>query len=77
MPRLHNLRQSLPNGFTNRISLSSFAARQAGASVILVETENRIGGHAITSCGSITLGAGTSVQEKCGAQDSPGLLFRT
>src|SRR5438876_1268592 len=37
---------------------AAIAAREAGASVLLVEAENDIGGHAITSGGNITLGGG-------------------
>ncbi|HTV29397.1 MAG TPA: FAD-dependent oxidoreductase [Xanthobacteraceae bacterium] len=51
-------------------------AREAGASVILVEAEKDIGGHAITSGGNVPLGGGTSVQKKYGINDSPDLLFR-
>jgi succinate dehydrogenase/fumarate reductase flavoprotein subunit len=51
-------------------------AREAGASVIIVEAENHIGGHAITSGGNLPLGGGTSYQKKYGIEDSPDLLFR-
>jgi succinate dehydrogenase/fumarate reductase flavoprotein subunit len=55
---------------------AAIVAREAGASVILVEAETDIGGHAITSGGNIPLGGGTSVQKKYGIDDSPDLLFR-
>ncbi len=55
---------------------AAIAAREAGASVIVIEAENDIGGHAITSGGNIPLGGGTSVQKKYGIDDSPELLFR-
>ena len=55
---------------------AAIVAREAGASVILVEAENHIGGHAITSGGNISLGGGTSAQKKYGIQDSPDLLFK-
>ena len=55
---------------------AAIVAREAGASVILVEAESDIGGHAITSGGNIPLGGGTSVQKKYGIDDSPELLFR-
>src|SRR5271165_7638291 len=55
---------------------ASIVAREAGASVILVEAEKDIGGHAITSAGNVPLGGGTSVQKKFGIEDSPDLLFR-
>ncbi len=55
---------------------AAIIAREAGASVILVEAEKDIGGHAITSGGNVPLGGGTSVQKKYGIEDSPDLLFR-
>jgi hypothetical protein len=51
-------------------------AREAGASVIMVEAEPRIGGHAITSGGNLPLGGGTSYQKKYGIEDSADLFFR-
>jgi succinate dehydrogenase/fumarate reductase flavoprotein subunit len=50
-------------------------AREAGASVILVEAERDIGGHAITSGGNVPLGGGTSAQKAAGIEDSPELVF--
>ena len=50
-------------------------AREAGASVILVEAEPHIGGHAITSGGNVPLGGGTSAQVAAGIEDSPDLVF--
>ena len=55
---------------------AAIVAAEAGASVILVEAEADIGGHAITSGGNVPLGGGTSVQKKHGIDDSPELLFR-
>jgi predicted oxidoreductase len=55
---------------------AAIVAREAGLSVIVVETENHIGGHAITSGGNVPLGGGTSAQRKHGIEDSPDLLFR-
>jgi len=55
---------------------AAIVAREAGASVILVEAEKDIGGHAITSGGNVPLGGGTSVQKKYDINDSPDLLFR-
>ena len=55
---------------------AAIVAREAGCSVILVEAEADIGGHAITSGGNVPLGGGTSVQKKYGIEDSPDLLFR-
>jgi succinate dehydrogenase/fumarate reductase flavoprotein subunit len=55
---------------------AAIIAREAGASVILIEAEKDIGGHAITSGGNVPLGGGTSAQKKHGINDSPDLLFR-
>ena len=55
---------------------AAIVAREAGASVIIVEAENRIGGHAITSGGNLPLGGGTSYQKKYGIEDSPELFFQ-
>ncbi|MGA2945686.1 MAG: FAD-binding protein [Xanthobacteraceae bacterium] len=55
---------------------AAIIAHEAGASVILIEAEKDIGGHAITSGGNVPLGGGTSVQKKFGINDSPDLLFR-
>ena len=48
---------------------AAIVAREAGKSVIVVEAEKDIGGHAITSGGNIPLGGGTSVQKKYGILD--------
>jgi len=55
---------------------AAIVAREAGCSVILVEAEKDIGGHAIISGGNVPLGGGTSVQKKYGIADTPDLLFR-
>lgn len=55
---------------------AAIVAREAGASVIVVEVEADIGGHAITSGGNVPLGGGTSAQKKYGIADSPDLLFK-
>jgi hypothetical protein len=55
---------------------AAIVACEAGCSVILVEAESDIGGHAIISGGNVPLGGGTSVQKKYGIADSPDLLFR-
>ena len=55
---------------------AAIVARETGASVILVEVEDHMGGHAIVSGGTIPLGGGTSAQKKYGIVDSPDLLFR-
>jgi succinate dehydrogenase/fumarate reductase flavoprotein subunit len=55
---------------------AAIVAREAGSSVIIVEAEPDIGGHAICSGANIPLGGGTSIQKKAGIQDSPDLVFR-
>jgi hypothetical protein len=55
---------------------AAIVARETGASVIIVEAEKDVGGHAITSGGNVPMGGGTSVQKKYGIQDSPDLLFQ-
>ena len=55
---------------------AAIVAREGGSSVILLEAEKDIGGHAITSGGNVPLGGGTSLQKKYGVTDSPDLLFR-
>jgi len=55
---------------------AAIVAREAGSSVIIVEAEKDIGGHAILSAGNVPLGGGTSAQKKHGVEDSPDLLFR-
>lgn len=55
---------------------AAIVAREAGASVIVVEAEAHIGGHAIVSGATVPLGGGTSAQKRYGIEDSPDLLFR-
>jgi len=55
---------------------AAIIAREAGSSVIIVEAEPDIGGHAICSGANIPLGGGTSIQKRAGIQDSPDLVFR-
>ena len=55
---------------------AAIVAREAGASVIIVEAEAHIGGHAITSGGNLPLGGGTRYQKKYGVEDSPEPFFR-
>ena len=54
---------------------AAVAAREAGASVIIVEANFDIGGHAAVSGGNLPLGGGTSQQIASGIEDSPDLLF--
>src|SRR6202034_4106191 len=55
---------------------AAIVAREAGASVIVVEAQPHIGGHAITRGGTLPLGGGTSYQKKYGIDDSPDLFFQ-
>jgi succinate dehydrogenase/fumarate reductase flavoprotein subunit len=55
---------------------AAVVARESGASVIVIESQNDIGGHAILSGGNMPLGGGTSRQQKYGVLDSADLLFR-
>jgi succinate dehydrogenase/fumarate reductase flavoprotein subunit len=55
---------------------AAIAARETGASVIVVEAQDHIGGHAICSGGNISFGGGNVYQKKYGVDDSPDLLFR-
>jgi succinate dehydrogenase/fumarate reductase flavoprotein subunit len=55
---------------------AAIVAREAGASVIVVEAEDHVGGHAIVTSGGVALGGGTSAQRRYGIADSPELLFR-
>ena len=54
---------------------AAIKAADAGASVIVVETNYDIGGHAIISGGNTPLGGGTSAQKKYGIHDSPDTVF--
>ena len=54
---------------------ASIAAAEQGASVIVIEQNYDIGGHAIESGGNIALGGGTSLQQKYGIADSPDRMF--
>jgi succinate dehydrogenase/fumarate reductase flavoprotein subunit len=55
---------------------AAIVAREAGATVILLEAERDIGGHAILATGNVALGGGTSAQRAHGIADSPDLVFR-
>ena len=54
---------------------AAIRAVEGGASVIVVETNYDIGGHAILSGGHMALGGGTSAQRKYGIEDSPDVVF--
>src|SRR5262245_17918654 len=55
---------------------AAIVAREAGASVIVVETQNHAGGHGIVSGGNLPLGGGTSYQKKYGVEDTADLVYR-
>ena len=50
---------------------AAIAAREAGASVTVLDVERHIGGHAICSGGNLSFGGGKSYQKKYGVEDSP------
>jgi succinate dehydrogenase/fumarate reductase flavoprotein subunit len=54
---------------------AAIKAAEGGASVIVVESNYDIGGHAIISGGNVPLGGGTSAQKKYGIKDSPDIVF--
>ena len=54
---------------------AAIEAAQNGASVIVIEQNYDIGGHAIQSGGGMPLGGGTSLQKKYGIDDSPDRYF--
>ena len=55
---------------------AAIRARDQGTSVIVVEANYDIGGHAILSGGNVPLGGGTSAQKKYEIVDSPDLVFQ-
>src|SRR5688500_530532 len=54
---------------------AAIAACENGASVLLIEANFDVGGHAAISGGNVPLGGGTSAQKAAGIEDSPDLLF--
>jgi succinate dehydrogenase/fumarate reductase flavoprotein subunit len=54
---------------------AAISAVDAGASVIVVEANHDIGGHAMLSGGRVPLGGGTSWQKRFGVADSPEQVF--
>ena len=55
---------------------AAIEAAEHGASVILIDANFDVGGHAILSGGNVALGGGTSRQKKYGVEDSPDIVFR-
>ena len=54
---------------------AAIAACENGASVLVLEANFDVGGHAAISGGNVPLGGGTSAQQRAGIVDSPDLLF--
>ena len=54
---------------------AAIRAVEGGASVIVVEANYDVGGHAILSGGHVALGGGTSAQKKFGIADAPDTVF--
>src|SRR5437773_334869 len=54
---------------------AAIAAVEGGASVLVVEANWDVGGHAAISGGNVALGGGTSRQKPYGIVDSPDLVF--
>ncbi len=54
---------------------AAIAAFEGGASVLVVDMNYDIGGHAIVSAGDVDLGGGTSAQIAAGISDSPAQVF--
>ena len=54
---------------------AAIEAREQGATVIIVEANFDVGGHAIVSGGNIALGGGNVRQKKWGIEDSADLVF--
>jgi len=54
---------------------AAIMARDQGASVVVIEENHDIGGHAILSGGNVPLGGGTSLQKKYGIQDSADQVY--
>jgi urocanate reductase len=54
---------------------AAIAAREKGASVIIVEKNFDIGGRALMSYGGLYIGGGNRLQKAIGVEDSPDLVF--
>src|SRR6266850_5071730 len=54
---------------------AAIMARDAGATVIVLEANHDIGGHAMLSGGRVPLGGGTSMQKKYGIVDSADQVY--
>jgi succinate dehydrogenase/fumarate reductase flavoprotein subunit len=54
---------------------AAIAAREGGASVLVLEANFDVGGHAAISGGNVPLGGGTSAQKRSGIHDTPDMLY--
>jgi flavocytochrome c len=54
---------------------AAIMARDQGASVIVIDANHDIGGHAMLSGGNVPLGGGTSLQKKFGIEDSADQVY--
>src|SRR5262252_1704934 len=54
---------------------AAIAAREKGASVLIVEQNFDIGGRAMMSYGGLYIGGGNRMQKAIGVEDSPDLIF--
>src|SRR6266853_105377 len=55
--------------------VAAIAAREKGASVLIVEKNFDIGGRAMMSFGGLYIGGGNRLQKAIGMQDTPDLVF--
>ena len=54
---------------------AAIQAAEGGATVIVIDANHDVGGHAIVSGGNVALGGGTSMQKKYGIADSADQVF--
>jgi hypothetical protein len=54
---------------------AAIAARDLGATVICLDANSDVGGHAVLSGGHLCLGGGTSLQQRHGIEDSADLVY--
>jgi FAD binding domain-containing protein len=55
--------------------VAAIAAREKGASVLIVEKNFDIGGRAMMSYGGLYIGGGNRMQKEIGVKDTPDLVF--